>query len=225
MWPWSKKKPPPAHGAQLRETLFGDMPLSALTANTSAEPFASFARVAERLENDDRAGAIDVLRSIAETPGLESRLYLQAWCSLRKLGVEPPPEDARRLFGVVIDVPMNGGLDVLAAYADRRARYLNFRGSAILWEAPDARLDGRIDALLAEGRKLVARVGAWRGDRPPLAAGRGRISLLTPSGIHFGEGPLKALTQDAMSGPVMQAATQLMLALVGMAGDSRGRPT
>src|SRR5262245_26900215 len=222
MWPWSTKKPPPAPGVSLRETLFGDMPLSALTANASAEPLASFARVAERLERGDQGGAIDVLRSIAATPGLESRIYLQAWCSLRKLGVEPPPEDATRLLGVVVDVPMNGGLDVLAAYTDHRARYLNFSGSAILWEAPDARLDGRIDALLAEGRKLVQRVGVWQGDRPPLAAGRGRISMLTPSGLHFGEGPRSGLTQDAI-GPVMQAATQLMLALIDVGRASRGR--
>jgi hypothetical protein len=222
MWPWSKKKLPPAPSVDLRETLFGDMPLSAFTANM-AEPFAGFARAAERLEGGDRAGAIDVLRSIAEAPGLESRTCLQAWSSLRKIGVEPPPEDATRLLGVVIDVPMHGGLDVLAAYADHHARYINFRGGGVFWEAPDARLDERIDALLAEGRKLVSRIGAWKGERPPLAAGCGRISLLTPSGLHFGEGPLNDLTRDAMCDSVMQAATQLMLALVGMPRDSRGR--
>jgi hypothetical protein len=48
------------------------------------------------------------------------------------------------------------------------------------------------------------------------------VSLLTPSGLHFGQGPLGALSTDPMAAPIFEAGTALMLALVERAGGPRG---
>jgi hypothetical protein len=43
-------------------------------------------------------------------------------------------------LGVVLEVPSGGAYDTLAAYADGSARYLNFSGKAIFWDAPDPKV-------------------------------------------------------------------------------------
>jgi hypothetical protein len=110
-------------------------------------------------------------------------------------------------------MPVPGGLDTLAAYEDLSARYLNFSGAAVIWDHPDSSLDGEIHGLLAAGRELLAKIGPWEGPRPPVPPGRARISLLTPSGLHFGQAEPRLLSRDGMAAPVLQAATALMQAL------------
>ncbi len=46
-----------------------------------------------------------------------------------------------------------------AAYEDRRARYINFSGAVILWEASDSRMEGHIEEPLSAGRKLASLIG------------------------------------------------------------------
>jgi hypothetical protein len=41
--------------------------------------------------------------------------------------------------------------------------------------------------------------------------------LLTPSGLHFGEGPMDVLARDALGGPLVAAATVLMRGLTSLA--------
>jgi len=109
---------------------------------------------------------------------------------------------------------LDRGADVLAAYEDRTARYLNFSGASVIWEQPDTSMDGLIEELLRAGREVVARTKPWEGERPgPPSPGQARINLLTPSGLHFGQGALAALAGDALAGPVIAAATALMQAL------------
>jgi len=221
MWPWSKKKVSLPQ-AGLRETFFGDMPLPAWATDNQAEPWPAFSKAVASLERGDRHSAIETLQSIVRRRGLESRHYLEAWQGLREIGVAPTAEEAKHVYGVVVDVPMTSGFDTLAAYEDRCARYINFSGAAIIWDAPDTRMDGHIQNLLTAGQALAYLIGPWEGQRPPLAAREGRISLLTPSGLHFGQGPFEALTQDAMAAPVISAATELMQGLIQVAKPSRG---
>ena len=218
MWPWSQKKSaaPPQN---LRETFFGDMPLASWGSVADGDPWASFAKAADRLHHD-RAGAIEVLQSIVQRSGLESRHYLQAWSSLLEMGVRPPVEQAKHLYGVVVDVPVESGVDTLAAYEDGTARYINFTGAVIIWEAPDSRMKDPVEKLLSAGRTLVSLIGPWEGRRPALPPGQARISLLTPSGLHFGQAPFDVLSADAMATPLLGAATELMQALIRMAEAS-----
>jgi hypothetical protein len=222
---WFKKKPePPAFPlAELRETLFGDLPLHEWGARDGGtEPWNHFAAASASAQGGDRAGARAALEQVLAIPGLESRQYLQAWNALASLGVAPPPDQARRLYGVVLDVPVQQGLDTVAAYEDHSARYLNFSGAPIIWDAPGAAMDAHVDAMLNAGKTLVQQIGPWEGPRPPLLPVMARISLLTPSGLHFGQAPFEAFTGDPMAAPIIGAAMQLMQALIQQAESRRG---
>ncbi len=219
---WFRKRADPTSTSPLRESLFGDLPLSAWSSertpvSLTPEAWASFARAEAELGGGNEELARDTLKAIVAMPGLESRHYLEAWHHLRPLAIHPEPGESKRILGVVLDVPVEGGWDVLAAYADHSARYLNHSSAAIIWERPDSRLDGDIDEVLREAHALASRIGPWEGDRPALAPGQARLSLLSPSGLHFGQAPFDALARDPNSAPVVAAATKLLVDLTNMA--------
>ncbi|MBL8725928.1 MAG: hypothetical protein JNK49_17925 [Planctomycetes bacterium] len=206
--------------ADLRETLFGDLPLATYGVGQTGAPWMHFAAAAKSLECGDPAAAIAALQSVLAMVGLESRHALQAWDALRQLGVKPAANVGKRVLGVVLDVPVETGLDTLAAYADGTARYLNHAGSAIVWEAPDDRLAAAIQNVVAEGQRIATAIGPWQGARPALPAGMTRLSMLTPSGLHFGQAPFDVLAREPMAAPLIGAGTQLMQALIGLASKS-----
>ena len=213
-----RKRAPEPPRVELRDTLFGDLPLSHWPSDPSSadgEPWDSFVAARRGFESNDTAAAIAALRRALSTPGLESRHYLQAWHHLRAAGQQPSPDEAKRLYGVVVEVAMPDGLDLLAAYEDGTARYYNYTGAGVVWDRPNASLDAAVNALLEAGRALVTQIGPWEGERPPAPAGdEVRVSLLTPSGLHFGQGPFDSLASDRLGGPVIAAATRLMQELI-----------
>jgi hypothetical protein len=200
----------------IRDTLFGDMPISAWNgANSRNEPWISFQRVENDLESGKTQRAIEELEKITKTPGLESRHYVQAWHFLKQLGVKPPDTKAKEVYGVVVEVSMEQGLDIVAAYADHSARYYNYSGAAVIWENPDGSLMKEIENLLNAGKNIIHQIGPWEEKRPGAPPkGQARVSVLTPSGLHFGQAPLEALANDEMGGPIIKAATDLMQALI-----------
>lgn len=209
---WLKRKANSASPhRELRDVLFGDVPLAAWAGDGASEPWRQFAEASVCLTRRDVHGATDALIRVTQMPGLESRHYLQAWCALRSLNHPPSPETAKQLLGVVIELAFPRGLDVLATYDDHTIRYLNAQGGGAIWEHPNATLDSFIDRVLLTGRAIVARIGVWTGERrgpPPI--GHARITLLTPSGPHFGEGPLDTLQRDALAGPALAAGAALL---------------
>jgi hypothetical protein len=116
---------------------------------------------------------------------------------------------------VVVEVGMRRGLDLLSAYTDHRARYFDFSGAAVLWDRPDNSLDDSIDDLLRKGTEVVQAIGPWKHIRPPgPSQGNVRINLLTRSGLHLGQGPKEALTQDPMGGAILASANRLIEKLI-----------
>jgi hypothetical protein len=200
----------------IRDTLFGDLPIPDWPIDDRAaaggtEPWASYVRARDAVEADKPYDAIAEWRRVDGMPGLESRHYAQAWHFLRVYGVDPPKERAKTLLGVIIELPMNGGLDLLAAYPEYTARYYNFSGSAVIWEHPDDSLDALIDDLLLAGQRVLDAIGPWDKPRPPAPApGRVRINFLAASGLHFGEGPAGEFPADPLAAPVFDAGTRLM---------------
>jgi hypothetical protein len=111
----------------IRDTLFGDWSIDGWGATEgSAEPWGSFAAARTAISASDAHSAAAALRRIIAMPGLESRHYLQAWHFLRQLGVQPPTDQAKNALGVVLEIALPQGLDLLAAYADGSARYYNY---------------------------------------------------------------------------------------------------
>ncbi len=212
---FGKKKPAPN---PIRETLFGDMPLDRwpLTDDTSDEfPWDKFVSARTHLAAGRKSEAIADWQNIVAQPDLEPRHYLQAWHFLRQQGQQPPPEIAQQVLGVVVEVGMPEGLDLLAAYPDYSARYYNYSGAGVVWEYPDTSLNFAIDQLLEAAAQVVAQIGPWEEERPgPPPRDSARLSFLTPSGLHFGQGEMDALSTDPLGGRVLQLASNLMVALI-----------
>ncbi len=226
-WPATKRMTLPAISASIRETLFGDMPLEVWGKENAEKPWNLFARARKDVAANDKAHARAALKEVLAMPGLESRHYAQAWHFLRQLGEMPAATHAKQVLGVIIEVPMNGGLDLLAAYADHSSRYFNYSGSAVVIDSPSAELIALIDRLLGLAAGIVVKIGPWEQPRPgPPPNGSIRLNFLTPSGIHFGQGPFEDFARDPMAGPVINAATALMQALVaiGQAASAKNQP-
>lgn len=204
---------------EIRNTLFGDVPLAELVRAHPkvplTEPWASFQRARDLKDTGDEQAAREAIRQILKMPDLDTRVCLQAWHTLRELGDHAPQGREKEVLGVVVEIGMPKGLDLVAAYQDHRARYFNYSGAGVLWERRDDSLDGLIDELLQAGTVVVQAIGPWTKPKPPEPKnGDARINLLTPSGIHLGNGPVEALNQDQMGGPILSAAFGLMKRLV-----------
>ncbi len=202
----------------IRETLFGDMPLESWPSGhgtMTGSPWSEFESARSLLSQGDAAAARASWRQVLGQANLERRHYLQAWHFLRERGEQVPTAIAKQVLGVVLEVAMPQGLDLLAAYSDHTARYYNYSGAGVVWEHADDSLDPLIDALLDASAKIVALIGPWERQRPgPPPAGQTRVSFLTPSGIHFGQAPMETLSSDPMAGGVIHLATVLMQQLI-----------
>ena len=216
MFNWFKKKEKPPK-TTIRDTLFGDLPMVQWPSDSSLdmEPWVSFVQARKYLEKRKGDSAITTLKKITDMPGLESRHYLQAWHFLRLLRVNPSPDKAKIVYGVIVEVAVQGGADLVAAYSDHTARYLHHLGGGVIWEHPDTSLDAEIDSLLRAGQEVANAIGPSEHGRPPAPQGEDVVlSMLTPSGIHFGYGSFKKLYEDPKGKAIIDPATQLMQGLI-----------
>jgi hypothetical protein len=203
----------------IREVLFGDEPLEKVASYAQGlagdNPWVCFAAASQRLAAGDSPGAIAALKKILPMRGLEVRLYLQAWHSLRALGQFPLVDEAREIQGVVVEVALDRGLDIIAAYVDGSARYFNYSGAAIVWDIHDAEIDRLVTELLTVGQSLVEVSEPWDGPRPSAPPiGMVRINALTFEGLYFGQGSFQTVSQDGLGGLALRGAFDLMQALV-----------
>jgi hypothetical protein len=202
----------------VRGTLFGDVPLDGWPVEeVAADGFPWSAFVEARTHA--AAGAIEdastCWQSVLARPGLESRHYLQAWHFLREHGEDPPENIAQEILGIVVEVGLPAGLDLLAVYADQSVRYYNHAGGGIVLERADGEFAELIGALLSAATDVVARIGRWEdARRGPPPRNHARMSFLTPSGLHFGEGRIDVLEGDPLAGPVFRGATAVMTELL-----------
>jgi len=208
----------PSVSQAMRDTVYGDRPLDQWPSGDSlagAFPWDAFIAARKHLAASELEAAKACWRRIAVAPDLESRQYAQAWHFLRQHGEQPAPEIAKKVYGLVVEVGMPRGLDLLAAYPDGHARYYNFSGAAVIWEHSDASLDPLIGQLMDASAQVVAQIGPWDRERPgPPPADAMRLSFLTPSGLHFGQAPINTLAADPIGGKVVHLASQLMQALI-----------
>lgn len=217
------------HG-KLRELLFADQPLASIanppgSVTASYFPYSAYTAAYVKLSQGDGTAARAELRRVASAPRLESRQYLWAWHALREMGEQPPAELAAAVQGVVIEVGMERGLDVLAAYSDHRARFLSQGGKMIFWEASDPTIDQRIDALLAATGEIARSSKLIQELRPPApATGMARVSVLTFGGIHCVQGTKDDIFSiNSLTAPVMGRGASLMRKLIDMDRDRGDR--
>jgi len=200
----------------IRQRLFASQLMNelfqGLEQREATGPFQSIASAARLLANGKKEEAISCLRETLSLENLETRITLWVWSALRELGDQPDAGAAREILGVVVEVPMQGAYDTLAAYQDGSARYLNFSGSAIFWDKPDEVIKELCGALLHSA------VPAWARAEPRLSLSLPRsgpqATLLTRSGIYSVSDPPES---------VVKTAAMLMRELIHRANSARAQ--
>lgn len=151
---------------------------------------------------------VEALEKISQDLTLESRPKILAYNKLFKGGVKPSKKE---LLGIIIEVHLEEGLDVLAAYRDGTARYINHSEKLIIWDTTTEQSNQLVKKLFAEGEQVIEKIGPWEDPRlacPP--PGDVRLTFLVSDGLYFGQGPIDVLFNDPMGAPTLEAATSLM---------------
>jgi hypothetical protein len=156
---------------------------------------------------DDSPGESD-LKKIINDHELESRIKLLAYHILSTQGKK---QADNILLGVVVELGLEEGLDVLAAYRDGAARYINYTGHIMIWDTHTVESMAITQQLFASSEKIVSQIGPWNKPRR-VFPGKGdlRISFLVSDGLYFGEGPINTLFKDPLAAPALTAATSML---------------
>jgi len=187
--------------------LFCDDP--ALFARAKDDPQTPISAVLA--DNPDAARIEDIAGDTAQ----ESRVRVLAFNWLRRQGRAVPK---RLLLGTIVEVPLEGGLDTLAAFVDGSVRYINQTGKVSVFEGAVPAIQPAVRALLAAAQGVVDKIGPWDKPRLPAPkAGNVRLTFLVSDGLYFGEGKFEDLSRDGLGGPVINAAGQLLTQVVDLA--------
>ena len=205
----------------LRKTLYTNESLAPLLEriqndSKSLFPWSNFFAANQALKENNKDKAISQLKEIVgTTQGLETRLRLQAWHTLVSLG-ELPVETLRGYTqGVVMENHTDKGLDIVAGYVDYSARYWNYAGTGVIWDARDPEIDQLIFNLLKVGFEITKRIGVGLRDTPPVPEkGYIRFFIMAYDGSTVGEGRFDQLSKDPMGRVAIDAAFKLMTALM-----------
>jgi len=201
-------------GDPIRQGLFACQPLSVLVQRLKLDgspgPFQTIADASGLAKAGKTEEAKSLLRSVLLQPNLETRIQLWVWSGLRELGEQPDAKSGREVLGVVIEVPMQEAYDTLAAYQDGSARYLNFSGAAICWDARDP----TIQALCRSFTASAASVGSQARPRTDVSLPRSgiEVTLLTRAGMFVIPNPPQS---------VIAAASSLMLEMMRRANEKK----
>lgn len=151
----------------------------------------------------------DALLQIARTQSNDPRIRILAYNKLGKQGLKPAEKE---LMAIIVEIGLNEGLDVLAAFCNGTARYINHTGKLIVWEKTDDKSCNEIsERLFTLGKDIVDKIGPWdNARRASPTKGNLRITFLVSDGLYFGEGPTDVLFNDSLAGPALSAATELM---------------
>jgi len=151
---------------------------------------------------------IDKLKVITQDKSLEARQRILAYNLLLSNNSSVTQKE---LLGVIVEVALLGGLDVLAAFSEGGVRYINHSEKLLVWEAQTEQSNDLINKLFSDSMNVVHKIGPWNNERKPFPRkGMVRLTFLVSDGLYFGEGPFEILESDPMGGPVISSATQLM---------------
>ncbi|MBC7570663.1 MAG: hypothetical protein H7319_13130 [Spirosoma sp.] len=147
------------------------------------------------------------VKIVAADQTLEARQRLLAYHLL----AANAPIQHKELLVVIIEVALPDGLDVLAAFSDGTARYINQSEKLLVWETKTTESSQLIGQLFMNSGQVLKHIGRCEGERRPFpTAGTARLTFLVSDGLYFGEGPFETLYADPMGGPVINSAIQLM---------------
>lgn len=134
-------------------------------------------------KTEDRSAAGAVLHKLLASPDLDSRSELHLWKLLRDRGEAPPPERAKRVLGVVVELGVGTSVLTVAAFADGTPRLFGSAGAGLIgdnWKDTEREKAQEV-VRLAEGS--VASLQASE-DRELPKPGRTCLTVLTPGGSY-----------------------------------------
>jgi hypothetical protein len=148
-----------------------------------------------------------VIQAIVADANEESRTRLLAAHWLRTHGHAVPVSE---VLGVVVEVPLEGSLDTLAAYADGRVRYINHTGRIAVFEGAPETVAQQAKLLTAAAIPSAAVSPAVAQRGAPPAPGMVRFSYLSTEGLRVREGGFGDLARDELAAPVLHNAQRLL---------------
>jgi hypothetical protein len=150
----------------------------------------------------------DALRTLANDQAQESRVRALAFHRLREMRQAVPE---RQLLGVIVEVAMAEGLDVLAAYPDGRVRYINHKAKLAIFEPVPTEWLPKVRRLMTAATDVIERIGPWEQPRiAPPTFGMIRMSFLVSDGLYFGQGPMAVMEKDEIAQPIIAASVELL---------------
>jgi len=165
---------------------------------------------------------IEQVKVVANDKALESRHRILAYNLLLRSGVGV---NERELLGVIVEVSLSHGLDVLGAFSDGTARYINHAEKMIVWETKTDESNHLINQLFSHSVIVINQIGPWDQNRKPFPEkGNIRLTFLVSDGLYFGEGLFPIFQTDPMAGPVILSATQLLNFLTVKSITNKGKP-
>ena len=149
------------------------------------------------------------LQKIIDDTSTDVRIKILAYNSQCAKGHKP---NKKALMAVIVEVGLDGGLDVLASFRNGTARYINQTGKILVWESTtDPKANDLANDLFAKSQQIVDKIGPWDKPRKPSPTkGNTRITFLVSDGLYFGEAPTSVLFNDQLASPALMSATLLM---------------
>lgn len=161
----------------------------------------------------------EALERIGNDPDVESRVRVLAFNRMRAMNM-PVPE--KRLLAAIIEVPQDGGLDVLAVFEDKRLRYINQSENVAVFEDTPPRIAAKARTVLRHAQAAVNQIGpADQPRRPPPHGDVARLTFLVSDGLYLGEGDYDELLEDPMAAPILGTASELLVMVVDAALENR----
>jgi hypothetical protein len=169
--------------AHLIPFLYADQPLAELGRNVTGSAHSGDSGLTTLLQadalyaagSDDKAA--DLLVRLIDGGTSPTRVKLWAAAALRNRGMMPGGPGAVEVQGVVMDVPVAGGRDLLGVYRDASARFISHSGAV-------AAYDGDQPAISDICRKVIAAAGSIVSGAKGFAldANSPKVTVLTLSG-------------------------------------------
>ena len=165
------------------------------TAHSDASGLATLLRAKTLYDSGSADAATNLLADLIDRAVAPTRVRLWAAAALRARGMMPSGPGAELAQGIVMDVPIAGGRDVLAVYRDGTAHFVSHAGASAIYDGGDAARSALCAKIVAAAERIVA---ASKGFALP--ANLPKITILTLSG------PIVAGSQSPTEEPLRLGA-------------------
>lgn len=121
------------------------------------------------------------------------------------------------ILGVVLEIGVPRGVDVLTAYTNRSARFVASDGTSVVWDRSGPSLDDEIGALIEAAGAIAAGATAMdAGELDEVRFAEARVLLLMAGEVRGLQGPMTVLSGNPAAAEVLRCGSALMRTLKGL---------